>query len=208
MGLVEVDLEGNTELLWSPWDWLELDLDQTYRTGAYPGDLSVEDWAHANSMDFDVEEQAYYLLASDPEQVYKVDRETGDLLWVLGADGGDFERIGDATLIDFPHSVQRVDGGLVIFNRVKYGCSEAVEIALDEQAMTAELVWRHVSEECYDVYWMGQAERLSNGNTRIAWATAGVMDQVTPAGEVALRLSLPTGAGFGFGEQVGTLYPD
>lgn len=205
--LVEIGPDGEVELIWSPFDGLELDLEQTYREGAYPGDPNVEDWTHSNSLDFDPDEQAYYLLASDPEEVYKIDRATGELRWVLGPDGGDFALEGDGPIIDFPHSVQRVEGGLLIFNRSAEGCSEAVEIALDEQAMTAAVVWRHAADECFEVYWMGQAERLSNGNTRIAWATAGYLDEVTPDGEIVRRYRLPLGAGFGFGEQVESLYP-
>lgn len=206
--LVELGAGGVSRVVFSPWDQLEIDLDQSYRVGAYPGDPSVEDWTHTNSLDFDPVEQAYYLLASDPEQVYKVDRTSGELLWVLGADGGDFAYDGEGPLIDFPHSVQRVDGGVLIFNRVADGCSEVVEIALDEDAMVAQAVWRHRSEECFDIYWMGQAERLPLGNTRIAWATAGVLDEVAPDGTLVRRLRVPTGAGFAFGEHVPDLYPE
>ena len=82
-----------------------------------------------------------------------------------------------------------------------------MEIAINEDAMTASISWAHRAEECFHVAWMGEAERIGGGNTALAWSTAGLLDQVTPEGQVALRVGIPFGGGFGFGEHVESLYP-
>lgn len=45
---------------------------------------------------------------------------------------------------------------------------------------------------------MGNAERLSNGNTMAVFSATGVIDEVTPDGALVQRLTLDSGVVFGF----------
>jgi hypothetical protein len=71
--------------------------------------------------------------------------------------------------------------------------SRAVEYAVDEEAMTAELVWSH-DDGRYTSYF-GSAERLDNGNTLISWGALHdpLVTEVTRDGEQVFTLSLPPG---------------
>jgi hypothetical protein len=72
--------------------------------------------------------------------------------------------------------------------------SRAVEYALDEQRLTATLVWqfRHSPDLFGEA--MGSVERLKDGNTLIGWgATNPTASLVDPEGRTLMELSLPTG---------------
>jgi outer membrane protein assembly factor BamB len=204
--LVEFTIEGEQEVVWSSTREEGLLSDDSYLLGTYPADESALDLSHANFLTYDADRQRYYLILATLGAVLAVDRESGELLWTIDAAGGSFAYDGEQDLVAEPHSVQPIEGGLLVFNRAwEEGCSEAVEIALDEGEMVASVEARHQSEECFGITWMGQAERLENGNTAIAWSTAGLLDQLTPEGQLARRLEL-AGGGFIFGEHRASLY--
>jgi hypothetical protein len=67
-------------------------------------------------------------------------------------------------------------------------------------------VWSYQSKACYKVYFLGDAERLHNGNTLINWSTSGHLEEVTRAGASVWNLRAQLGAGFGFIDRVQSLY--
>ena len=206
--LVEVGIDGEQRTLWSPVNEPGILLGEAWTESTYPDDPEREDWTHFNSLAYDADRHLYIVVSAVLNAVFAVNRSDGTLAWTLEADGGDFALDDKATLIDRPHSAQLVEGGVLIFNRGPMeGCSEAVEIALDEHAMQATVRWRHVSAECYSVKWMGQAECHALGATSITWATAGVMDQLDSDGSLTRRLTLQSGGVLGFGEMADSLYP-
>ncbi len=63
---------------------------------------------------------------------------------------------------------------------------------MDEVNKIATLVWQYRNTP--DIYGpsMGSVQRLKNGNTLICWGgTNPTMTEVTPAGDIALEMSLP-----------------
>ena len=84
--------------------------------------------------------------------------------------------------------------------------SRAVEYTIDLETGLAELVWEHVSDPPLYVYSLGDLARLPSGNTLVVWSTSGLMEEVTPAGEVVLQVGLPLGVGFGYTRWMETLY--
>lgn len=207
----EVAPDGTQRLVWSAWDDFTPNMDETYGS-FYPADPTVEDWTHVNGLSYDADEDDFYVTITINNSVARVDRESGELVWWLSDyQGGDFENVDGRTRVEMPHSVQRIDGGITVFSRGNPNnpstCSSVVDIALDETTWEAREVWRHETEDCLLVTFLGSAERLPGGNTLVSWTTAGRLSEVTPAGALAWEVSTPLGAAFGFSEQVPRLGP-
>jgi len=73
--------------------------------------------------------------------------------------------------------------------------------------MEAHVAWSYVPDPIVYTYVLGDVFRLDNGDTRVIWATAGLAQQVSPAGEVLWELSAGIGTGFGYSTRYESLYP-
>ncbi|MDP2307602.1 MAG: aryl-sulfate sulfotransferase [Pseudomonadota bacterium] len=209
--LIERAPDGTERVVWNAWDHFTPDLTKEYNR-YYAPDPEVEDWSHINGLAYDEVEDVYYLTMTYQSTVVKIDRRTGDQLWSLTDGGtGDFANPQADEFLELPHSVQPLEGGLLVFNRGTFdeesGCSSADEIQLDEASWEASLRWHHTSDGCLLVPYLGGAERLPGGNTLVSWTTAGQLDEVTPDGTSAWRVNTAFGAGVGFSTRVPTLTP-
>jgi hypothetical protein len=106
--------------------------------------------------------------------------------------------INDSTGFSWQHDARRQsNGNLTLFDNGNFHdpqVSRAVEYELDTNAMTATKVWEYRSTP--DIYggFMGNAQRLPNGNTLIGWGgTNPTMHEVRQDGTIALELTLPPG---------------
>lgn len=157
---------------------------------------------HGNMALADLDRDVVYLNALITRSFYQIDRATGDIRWVFGEDG-DFEMLTDHEWpwVDFCHAPEiQPDGHVLMYDnggQAGHDVSRAVEYALDEEAMTAELVWEYPGELADD-HWFtqfwGDADRLENGNTLITSGSVIPLDtpskifEVTEAGEKAWQL--------------------
>ena len=126
---------------------------------------------------------------------------------MLGGPHSDFELdTGGAEFSTLQHQFEILDDGIVIFdNREADTPSRAVEYALDEATGVATQRWEHISEPPFFCYGMGDVDRLASGDSLITWSTAGVIDEVSPDGEVQWEVQLDLGAGLGYLTVVDTL---
>jgi hypothetical protein len=195
----EVDREGN---VWWEWDASE-HFDVADATSDIDLTNSVVDWAHCNAIDIDAD--GNLLLSSRHlDEVTKIDRATGEVLWRLGGEEcrnnqftflDDFLVEGGDTLFfgfSHQHGVRRLASGHILLfdngNLKPDKFSRAVEYELDEAAFTAKRVWEYRASP--DVYSseMGFAERLSNGNTLIGWGGNEEGRAVTEVGADGTKL--------------------
>lgn len=175
------------EVVWS-WD-----------TRALAADLGSAVWANAVQMDGD----AVYLNSRWHSLLYRLDRATGEVIWALG-NGGDFTLVGeheDPWFAGAHATTVLADGHVLTYDNGKdvRETSRVIEYAIDEEALTAQVVWEYpgtlADDPWYTCVW-GDVERLANGNTLV---TAGSMIdtdspsrifEVTPDGTVAWRVDL------------------
>ncbi len=208
--IVEISSEG-VEEVWNIFDHLEPDLDQTYPTGWYEDEQGLAElWSQLNGIFYDTGDDAYYLTSRSLDAVLKIDRQTGALLWTLANSWGDFAIEGDGSgLFCHPHSVESIDGGLLVFDaehEASGRCSAAVEVQIDTASWTAREVASYATEDCVVVTYLGNAQQLWNGNRLLVLSTAGQIDEITPDGELAWRVNVPYGHHFGLSERVESLY--
>ncbi|CEM09679.1 unnamed protein product [Vitrella brassicaformis CCMP3155] len=182
----ELDEDGAVLFEWTSWNDLPIGR-QYLESRQDPKELFSNnvDHLHPNSVDWTPDNHILVSLRH-LDQVIKIDRDTGEILWRLGGASSDFSFVNDTdrgftyqhdakmTQID-PPIVTLYDNG----NRKSPERSRAVAYQLDEHSRTATLIWehRHQPEDVYGLA-MGSHQTLSNGNTVVGWA--GVEPQRNP----------------------------
>lgn len=189
--VVELDSDGNMTTVWSAFDHLE-----------YDPEYDDHGWTHANAIDYLEDDDAYIVSLRSYDALHKIDRTTGTEIWRLGGPFSDFQTgSAETELFGCQHQFDTIDGGIVVFdNRDDLAApSRVIEYAMDEGDMRVDYAWHYVMDPPMHVIGLGDVSRLPTGNTLVIWSSQGQMDQITPDGEVAWRLSLPIGGGFGYG---------
>jgi hypothetical protein len=154
---------------------------------------------HINSIDID--QDGHIIISSRHlNEVTKINRDTGDIIWRLGGAHSDFIFVND-TLNGFrSQHAARVLGNnrYLIFdngNLHSPSVSRAVEYEVRLDNMTAMLVWQY--REIPDIFshYMGNAQRLPNGNTLINWAIGSKpkLTEVRPDGTKAFEMNWVNG---------------
>lgn len=197
--IVEIDSSGAMTTIWDAWDQLDY---ETY------GGRGGSNWTHANALDYSAEDDAYFVSLKDIGTIAKVDRSTGETLWLLNGDANEFTFPDGEQPVDYQHQFDRVDGGLVIFANELPDAedSQAVELALDEEALTAEYVWRYSHDPGLNVFAKGDVHVLDDDAVQVVWSSSGEIENVTREGEVVWRLNTSLGYGFTFTTFAETLY--
>ena len=150
------------------------------------------DYSHANSVGAVDGGDAFIVSLRNLSRIVKVEAETGEVLWVMG-DGCDFTWLGNEPEVDrwfdFQHDATWLEPNrLLIFDNGRgrqTPCemgdwSRAMELEVDEEAMTVELVWEH--RVMYG-HANGNAERLPSGNTLISGGWNHRVVEATPEGD-------------------------
>ena len=165
-----------------------------FNTSDHRADLG-ENYTHGNLAEADLDGDAVYYSARADNFVAKIDRASGDVEWLLGSDR-DFEMVSgdDTAWFQHQHAPEITDAGTILIfdNGIEDRAhSRVVEYALDEDAMTAALIWEYPGDLTTDDWWQGKwgdADRQPNGNTLI---TAGSPDE--DGGAVRIFEVLPDG---------------
>ena len=77
---------------------------------------------------------------------------------------------------------------------------------LDLSTMTATRSWSYVASPAIQNNVLGDVQRLPNGNTLIAYSTAGLLEEVDASGNLLQKWQLSISATFGYIEKRATLY--
>ncbi len=193
-GLViqELDTAKRVVFEWNSFDHIPI-TDATFLDMTEP----TIDYIHSNAIE--VDHDGNLLLSSrHTDEITKIDRSTGEIIWRLGGRGNQFTFIGDSIGFSRQHSIRRLPNGHILLydngNTHTPQFSRAVEYALDENAMTATLVWEYRNRPDVYGFAMGSVQRLENGNTVIGWGAGDVaVTEVRPDGTTAFELLLPEG---------------
>ena len=170
VGLIiqEQDEHHNVLFEWRSWDHFNI-------TDAAPNvDLTHDyiDYVHGNAFELD-QDGAIMISSRHLNEITKIDRKTGEIIWRWGGLHNEFVFINDATGFSHQHDIRRLpNGNVTLFdngNRNSPIRSRAVEYKLDEVSKTAELVWEYGGESPRFSLAMGSMQRLQNGNSLIGW---------------------------------------
>ncbi len=168
LNIEEFDQNHNLIFAWSAFDFL--DISQYNNVNNTNNEFT---WMHGNSIEIDYDNN---ILLSNrrSSEIIKINRETGEVIWIMGGPLNEFEIINDSfNGVSKQHDVRRLDNGnILIFdngNTHDDPTTRIVEYQVDEENKIAELVWEYQSPYNYVSVSMGSAQRLPNQNTLINW---------------------------------------
>lgn len=171
VGLViqELDEDQNVIFQWRSWDHISiLDTDESIV------DLTSQyvDYVHGNSLDID-SDTSLLLCSRNLNEVTKIHRQTGKIIWRLGGKNNQFTFINDPKGFALQHSVKKLkNNNLILFDNGKIGVadySRGVEYVLDETNYTVHLFNEFKHDSIVFSIVSGHIQKLSNGNTLIGW---------------------------------------
>jgi hypothetical protein len=183
---------GDLIFQWRAWDHLDIASQQYVVTTTNPGDFP-----HMNAIDVDTD--GNILLSSrNTSEITKINRDTGEILWRLGGAHNQFNFVNDP--LNGPrnqHAIRMVTtNDYTLFdngNGHSPQVSRGVEYVLDTTNLTATIVWQYPATPTTSLYsfYMGDVQRLTNGNTLIDWAVGGLpkLTEVRPDGSKAFEMN-------------------
>ena len=185
----EMDANRDVILDWRCWDHYEL-LDVTHESLK----STTIHMTHMNSIDIDFDG---HLIVSTRHQdeIVKINRRTGKVIWRLGGNNNQFTFVNDPDRFSYQHDVRAVPGRPNHYTVMDNGnhhspqYSRSVEYELDTDKKTAEKVWQYRHSPDRYTNWMGNVQRLDNGNTFICWAYKKLpkVSEVTPTGGIVFE---------------------
>jgi hypothetical protein len=189
----ELDRARNVVFQWRSWDHFQI-TDATHADFTAP----ILDYVHANAVELD-RDGNLLLSCRHMDEITKINRETGELIWRLGGKNNQFTFVNDPIQFSHQHDIRRLpNGDITLFDNGFFHTptfSRAVEYRLDEDAHVATLTWQYAPQPPVIAYATGSVQRLPSGNTLIGWGSAWspTLTEVTPTGEKVTELVFPGG---------------
>lgn len=189
--LVEVADDGTSREVWNAFN--AFDPRTTTRV-----DDTLEDWTHANALDYDEAEDAWYLSLRNFGTILKIDRPTGAVEWGLSGTANRFTFADLAGRFRVSHQFEYRDGHLLVFDNgdATRPYTRIVDLAVDEPALTTSLAG--IYEPDTYVYILGDVHTLEDGSRLLALGTSGELRRVDADGNVLCSVVADLGHGFGY----------
>jgi hypothetical protein len=194
VGLIVQELDENKEVVfqWRSWDHYEI----TDASNWVDLTGSPIDYVHGNSIEV-VSDSALMISSRNMNEVTKINRNTGDIIWRLNGEKTMFAFIPEADSFCMQHSIRLMPDSTNISLFDNGNChspksSSAVEYILDDTAFTCTLVERLKADP--DIYgpFMGNTQRKHDGTTINGWGK-GIpsVTEFDSTGKVTLQFSFP-----------------
>lgn len=168
----ELDIDKNVIFQWRSWDHYEiLDSDGYVDLTATSIDL-----VHGNSIEVGLD-NSLLLSPRNLNEITKIDRNTGEIIWRLEGNNNMFEFINDTLHFSGQHDARTLaDGKLSLFDNGSYHnmdpqFSSTVVYEIDEENLTATLTRRLRSDPDVFGLIMGNAQETYNGNIVTGWGS-------------------------------------
>ncbi len=158
------------------------------------------DYFHFNSIAIDPIDQNFVISARHTNQIYKINRKTGDIIWRFGSNSNDFNLNGAETISHPHHATILKNGNLLLFDNGVTKNPQQTRIAefnLDQTNHSANLAFEYKDFGRYfDI--MGSVQKLKNGNYFIGWggninsqtnANKSDITEIAPNGNILLDIS-------------------
>jgi hypothetical protein len=188
----EVDISTGEVLF--EWHSLEhVGLDESYRKPSKDSGGPF-DYFHINSIDVDYDDNLI-VSSRNTWTAYKVERNSGEVLWRLGGKKSDFE-MGPGTQSAYQHDARRhKDGTITVFDNGAqpkvHDQSRGIVIELDEEKMSATLLHEYTSPHKLLTISQGNMQLLPNDNVFIGWGSAPFISEFTYEGKLLFIAHFP-----------------
>lgn len=190
----ELDPSRNVIFEWRSWDHFAF----TDSTASLTDDKV--DLVHGNALAL-ADDGNLLLSSRNQSEVTKINLSTGDIIWRFGGKANQFKLVNGQPFA-YQHDVRQLpNGDITIFDnqgtQEKPAPSHGIEYKLDEKNMTATQVWEYTHTPPVFATFMGDTQRLSNGNTFLDWGAPSTadgykwvtMNEVTADGKTVFELT-------------------
>lgn len=181
MVIQEIDTQtGEVTFEWEALDHIPVDETHESLTGR-----SV-DYVHTNSLAYTTDGNIL-MSGRHTSTLYKIDVDTGELVWRFGGENSDFTFDDDEEMPSYQHDASQLsDGRLVAFDNgngrdPQYSRGSVWEI--DEQTMTADLVGDLQPEDQIFASFTGSNQPTPNGNQLVDYGDSGEIVEFNDSGE-------------------------
>jgi hypothetical protein len=162
-------------------------LDHVPITDTYAPVLDPFDYFHLNSIAVDPLDGNFVVSARNTSAIYKLDRQSGAVLWRLGGRSSDFS-LGPETFFMYQHDARpHPDGTLTLYDDGPSPSSQqsrALRLALDQRGMHAQIVQEYVHPTPLASAAMGNVQVLPGEGVVVGWGTEPYLTEFGPAGDV------------------------
>src|SRR5215211_1027564 len=151
------------------------------------------DYFHINSIDVD-HDSNLLISARRTSTVYKVDRQSGEILWQLGGKKSSFE-MDPRTRRSWQHDARRQpDGTITIFDNGGVHVDEqsrGLVLELDMDQMSASVVREYTHPDKLLAATQGSVQVLPNDNIFIGWGSNPLFSEFSTDGELLFDARFP-----------------
>lgn len=194
------------------WQWKTSEHEELYAQSQEGNDYSTVsddtlDYTHFNSMTIDESDGNLVCSFRNLDEVLKIDRTTGEIIWTLGGDSDDFS-LTEEQKFSRQHNARITDGGYITLydNGIKNENTRVVKLKLDEENMSV-VDYKSYSLDDYYKY-MGSVQEIDSENEVFLIGTGG---KTTDQDTVAIEKNFSTGEeyfrfGFKSGESMYRCY--
>jgi len=193
----EIDVASGRVLFeWHSWGNVGLDESNAFLPP--PGD--PYDYFHVNSIDVDLDGNLL-VSARNTSTVYKLDRQTGAIIWRLGGNKSDFA-INDGAAFAWQHDVRRrPDGTISMFDNANDGVSgQAINSQSRGLVLDVDMTYMQASRSIDYVHptgllvpSMGNMQTLPSGDIFIGWGLKPYFSGFTAGSQLMIDANLPDG---------------
>ena len=193
--------------------------------GDTPALLPFFDWTHINAISYNEVQNAIYISSRHLSKITKINYETREIVWTMGWNQADLYNIentfsdfqlkypdGSDASFSFQHGLQILDNGNIVtldngnlskFTWIPPGeslvnKSRIIEISVDEDNNSAEVVWEYILPDSLYGRLSGNAQKLYNGNYFVTViADEGTSLEITPSKQVVWECKYNLGSSEG-----------
>ncbi len=189
----EIDQDKNVVFEWRSWDHIAV-TDTNQRL-----DTAEIRYIHCNSVEPD--QDGNILLSSrNLDEITKISRESGEIIWRLGGKKSDFGFTNDIGF-SVQHDARRLpNGNISVYDNGNYNnprISRGVEYAIDIRKGTATRVSEYRGTPDIWALALGNMQKQDNGNVFIGWGRSSepIFTEFTNDGQMVLEFNALDGTG-------------
>ena len=194
--VVEIAPDGTTTELFSAWDHFEVVANGGMQQDFYCDCL---DWTHGNMLAWNATTSSYLLSFANTNTIIEFDRASGDALRQFGDEPGSYAFDPPISAFARQHGGYYTDEGSLLLTQTNQTIKEttAVEYLVDDDTLTLTQDWTYGIGEGFYALALGEPHRLPNQNTLVNFGSDGLMQEVTPLGEVVWEAGTDVGTFLG-----------